>query len=559
MTIPDNSPVFIDDFEQKFLAQKISAMFKNFNLKRLTQLNDLETLRDAIYQNHLPHKNSWCNKIKLPDLYETAQTLKSHLLESIYSNPEAMFDVSGRSPEAQQFANSHKSMLISAFEDMKFSFELEKIVDNLVEAGEATLFVGWNTRYKQVRRPKSPENLLSEPDNTDFYSVQDVCVFDGPTVSAVPPENFVFDIDRKNSWDSCAKIFRNFATVDEIAEAYQNNFVTSQVLADLEVLASSKNSKSSFSNDYSVSSLTKQLEILEFWGDIKLSNGTLLKNYLITVASGEKILRFEPNPFVINPFIHATIIENPATKRGISPLKVALSLSDLSSTILNKQLDALSLLINPPYLAPKGCFKGEQEVKPGKIIEYDSALMPHQPVPLKFDSALRGWDFISFFKSQIENATGIFKNMAGQINPKNRTATELTYTMNSQGVRLNMFVEAVSKKLIIPMVEKVAEIIAGFRFGEEKFIASHNGKNILITVNDKSRNARYIYRYGDRKAGLDRKSRFKELFEVILSFSKFPKVAQSIDWIECFKFALEQFGVENADNFLSVTPDLIEN
>lgn len=34
---------------------------------------------------------------------------------------------------------------------------------------------------------------------------------------------------------------------------------------------------------------------------------------------------------------------------------------------------------NPLYLAPKGCFKGEQEVRPGKIIEYDAALMPYPP------------------------------------------------------------------------------------------------------------------------------------------------------------------------------------
>ena len=28
------------------------------------------------------------------------------------------------------------------------------------------------------------------------------------------------------------------------------------------------------------------------------------------------------------------------------------------------------------------------------------------------------------------------------------------------------------------------------------------------------------------------------------------KVAQRVDWMECFKFALEQYGIENADNFL---------
>ena len=80
----------------------------------------------------------------------------------------------------------------------------------------------------------------------------------------------------------------------------------------------------------------------------------------------------EDNPFIINPFIYANIIRNPETERGISPLKVAIIMNNISSTILNKQLDALSLMMNPPYLAPKGCFKGEQVVSPGKIIESTS-------------------------------------------------------------------------------------------------------------------------------------------------------------------------------------------
>lgn len=44
--------------------------------------------------------------------------------------------------------------------------------------------------------------------------------------------------------------------------------------------------------------------------------------------------------------------------------------------------------------------------------------------------------------------------------------------------------------------------------------------------------------------------RLKELFEVVQSFAQVPEVEQKIDWLECFKFALEQYGIENANNFL---------
>ena len=60
----------------------------------------------------------------------------------------------------------------------------------------------------------------------------------------------------------------------------------------------------------------------------------------------------------------------------------------------------------------------------------------------------------------------------------------------------------------------------------------------------------YVYRYGDRKASFERKSRFKEMFDVLTNFLNIGEVAQRINWLECFKFALEQYGVENSNNFL---------
>ena len=256
------------------------------------------------------------------------------------------------------------------------------------------------------------------------------------------------------------------------------------------------------------------------------------------------------NPFITQPFIHASIITDPRTARGVSPLKIALGLSEVSSTILNKQLQALSLIINPPYLAPKGCFKGEQAVSPGKIIEYDAALMPNQPIPLNFSNALRGWDFITFFKTSIESATGIYKTMAGNLANTARTATEINYSAGGQSARLNMFIDGISRKLLIPMVEKTAETLANFKIGDEEIAVQTPDGTKFITVSDNTRQNNYIYRYGDRKASLERKYRFKELFDVVAQFAQNAEFAKKLDYVECFKFALEQFGIENPSLFL---------
>ena len=533
--------------EESFLLGNITEKYDRFNEQRSSQLSDIKLVRDAVYNTGIPVGNSWDSNIELPDIYELAQTLKSHISENLYSHPDAMFDVGGTTPQTQGFANKQKAMLVNTFENMKLEDEIEKVIDSIVETGESTLFVGWETKIKSIRRAQTIEEQLLNPEKKGFV-IDEKVIYDNAKVKHINAEDFVFDKYNADNWDKCAKIYRTYSTIDELFSDKANNLLDDRKLEVLKGVVAGKKYPNNDDNDGAVEG--KKVEILEYWGDIELSDGRLLKNWLIVVAARREIIRFESNPFVINPFIHANIIESPQTKRGISPLRVALILNNLASTIMNKQIDALALMINPPYLAPKGCFKGQQDVKPGKIIEYDAALMPAAPTPLSFDKAMVGWDFLNYFKSTIESATGIFKNMAGNIQSAQRTATELNYSVSGQEARLNMILDAINRKIIVPMVEKTAEIISYFKLGSEVIGVNDRGKTSFLEITDEIRNAAYVYRYGDRKATFERKARLKELFEVVSSFAQVPEVEEKIDWLECFKFALEQYGIENANNFL---------
>ena len=535
----------IDETDEKFLVGSVSEKFDRFNDERASQLADIKLVRDAIYSSDIPKVNGWDNMVELPDIYELAQTLKSHISENLYSHPDAMFDVSGTTPQTQSFANRQKAMLVNTFEQMNIENEMEKIIDGIIETGESTLFVGWETKIKSTRRAQTFEEQLLFPEKRGFVLDEKV-TYDNAKIRHIKSEDFVFDKYNSENWDKCAKIYRTYLSLDEIYSDKSNNFLSKEKFEKLKGVVAGKKYKNN--NDKAVDG--KKVEVLEFWGDIELADGTLLKNWLVVIAGRQEIIRFESNPFVINPFIHANIIESPQTGRGISPLRVALILNNIASTILNKQIDALALMMNPPYLAPKGCFKGQQEVKPGKIIEYDSALMPQAPTPLSFDKAMVGWDFLNYFKSTIESATGIFKNMSGNIQSVQRTATELNYSVSGQEARLNMILDSINRKIIVPMVEKTAEIISYFKLGKELIGVNDRGKTSFLEIDDDVRNANYVYRYGDRKASFERKLRLKELFEVVKSFAQVPEVEEKIDWLECFKFALEQYGIENTNNFL---------
>ena len=540
----------INYIDEQFLMSNIIEKYDYFENDRTTQLTDNRLIKYAIYDSDIPKINSWDCNIQLPDIYELAQTLKSHLVQNLYSHSDGMFDVEGTDFETQKYANRQKAMLVNTFEKMKIEDEMEKIIDSVVETGEVTLFVGWDTKFRRTRRAISLDEQIKNNIKENFI-VENKVIYDNARVKFINYEDFVFDKNDVNNWDSCAKIYRTYQSLAEIKSNKSNNMLNEEKLEILKGVVAGKKTKSIKKSV----SYENKIEVIEYWGDIELPTGEVLKNKLIVIAGRCVLIRFEDNPYIINPFIHANIIECPSTGRGISPLRVALILNNISSTILNKQLDALALMMNPPYLAPKGSFTGQQDVRPGKIIEYDASLMTSVPAPLSFDKAMQGWDFLNYFKSTVESATGIFKNMAGNLQSSDKTATEINYSVNGQEARLNMILEAINRKVIVPMVEKTAEIISNFKLGKESILANDRGRTFLVEIDDKIRNSSYIYRYGDRKATFERKARIKELFEVLQSFAKISEVSQRIDWLECFKFAMEQYGVENANNFLTENKD----
>ena len=193
----------LSDLEEKFLVSNIIEKYDKFDGQRNAQLTDIKLVRDAIYNADVPKINGWDNRVKLPDIYELAQTLKSHISENLYSHPDAMFDVSGTTPQTQGFANKQKAMLVNTFEQMKIEDEIEKVIDGIVETGECTLFVGWETKIKSIRRAQTIEEQILNPEKKGFV-IDDKVIYDNAKVKHIKSEDFVFDKYNRDNWDKCA-------------------------------------------------------------------------------------------------------------------------------------------------------------------------------------------------------------------------------------------------------------------------------------------------------------------------------------------------------------------
>jgi len=533
------------------LVSSIPSSFDRWNGNRQAQIDDVSLIRKLIYAKPSV-KIEFGDDIVLPDIYELEETLVSHIWENVYQTPSNMFSVEGRDETSQANAAKQKAMLVNSLEDMKIKYELEKIVKNGVETGDLIAFVGWETKIKQIRRKKTEIELTVERSKftgiePDSFVVENKVTFEGASVKCVSTENFVFDITKRDRWDSCPKIIRSLASYDEILSE-KNYTVDSETKEMLKNLTQKTENSDEDVAERAVCG--DQLEILEYWGDVRLNNGDVLRNWLVVVAGRTTVIRFEPNPFIINPIIYTSLIEDPDMKRGISPLRVAVNLNLVSSDILNKNLDILALLINPPYLVPEGAMSGKVKLTPGHIQEYNPAIMSKEPIRLDFSSALCSWDFIQYFKKNIESSTGIFAYMTGNPVPGQRTATETDALVSGQSARLCKIIDSINQKLIIPIIEKVADLVSNYEFGKRVIgVSLDNGDIRPVVIDDNVRQGDYKYTYTDNKAGIVKKAKFREFIDFM---SQFLKIAPGIVNVqEAFKYGLEQLGVENTSRFIS--------
>lgn len=574
--------------KSKKVASDIIERYSSLHEARKTQIDETNALRDEIYQrkSYVEDKETGYKKFKLPELAELAESFKAHLYENVYKTPESMFDCQGEDEQSQSHASTQKAMLVNAFSKMKFPQEMEKMTECIVDSGEAVLFVGWERRVKKVRRKKTvieklQDNILagftalfgsSESANVQYQRLKDSkknyveyekLVYEGANVKTLDNLEFVFDPFKSDDFENSDMMYRTHKTYDDIINN-KNYTLTSKAKEDLKKIEDDLNReeyqiKKDGDKDKGKDGL---IELIEYWGDIKI-DGKMIRNYLIVVANQTHIIRFEPNPYLHKPFVYGNILEDPDTRRGISPLRVAKSLNDISSEILSKQVYCLELIINPVWLSPKKMLDKNVKIKGGTVIEYNADELSKtnlRPERLDFSSALTGFDFISYFKSLIERATGIFKNMVGAEESGKKTATETSAIVAGQSTRQNRVTDKIYSNIIIPVIEKTADTIANESFGSENIYQFDKGNNKgeKIQVTDESRNGNYRYIYTDSKSKTERITNYREVLAVIKEFMQDPELRKKTDIVELFKMTMEQLDFDNAGRVLLDDNEQIE-
>lgn len=550
----------LDEAKQKSVINTITSNFKKWDDLRYTNLNKSNRLIDEIFfksgkKSHLP-EDSWKSNIKMGKAYMLFQTQKAVIWKNIYSNVNAMFDVSGENQEADNNSNKQKASLVNVFNKMELSKQLDKIIDNSLFYGELIAFVAWKKETKEIRRPINffetlfktdflnlSKILEAKKENKNFYT-DFITTYNNPYVYEVNPTDFVFDISQIDNFDSCPKILRSYKTTNEILSNKLYNISEE----DKELILESSKTKNSSTIIKKDKFKGDTIEVLEAWGDLKLKDGTLLKNWHAVVVGGQFLVRFKKNELIENPFVFGTFISDPETKRGISPISSVLDLILQQEEMLNRTHNMQALCENPPTFAPEDFFKEKNtKLYPGKIITYDAGIYNNIPItPMTFSSNIYMNDILNLDRT-IAEVSGIFPNMAGQENTQNVTATEISITVQGQSTRHSMLLDIINQYLILPIVKKTANLLANFKFGNETIFINSENKKDLIEINDEIRQGEYEYTYQDRSSFTQR---YSNADTVASAFEKFAQVLP-MNWREIFNWYWEQKGVENPERFLA--------
>lgn len=564
----ENKKLTLSSSEQDEVVNKIVDTFSTYNEARCSNLTKADSLINEIffkntYGSSSDKHKSWKSKVKMCKLFMFYQTLKAFIWKNIYSNVNSMFDVSGENHESDSFANRQKAILVDIFEKMDFQKTCDTILDNALLYGEMISFTAWKKQFEEYRRPitffrnifqnnitKLPLILDAVKKGHNFW-VDTRKVYDNPYIYPVNPADLVFDVTQTENWDNCPKIYKSFKTPHEIIN---NKFfhipkdVADEILDLPQRLSATDLANQSKKKLYREIVNGSTIEVLEHWGDFRLPNGTLLKNWHAVVVARKYLVKFSKNERIINPFTYGAFVVDPETKRGISPLYSVLDLALTQENLLNRTCDMQSLAENPPILAPEGFFDEEEiELYPGKIIEYGDNISPSnlfQQLQFNVNVFLNDISFIDDLMSEV---SGIYPNMVGNNEETSKTATEITTKTQGQLTRLSMMLDIIYQYLIIPCVRNVAKLCADFKAGTEKVYLNNNNQEDILEINDAIRQAEYRYTYSDRSGIVEKSQKADMVVQVIERFAK----VIPLDIREIFTWYFEQKGVENPERFLS--------
>jgi hypothetical protein len=506
-------------------------------------------------------------KSKLPYAIQIKNTLQAHIWSRSLQTDKILFSVEGKGEQAKEVSPLYKEALLNHFRPVKLPKKLDRLAADLIEKGVAIGFVGRLEKFRKVRVQSGQMGTSELYDSVEgelMFTETEVKLADTANLTRVDPYSFVFDTEC-DDFDRAYKAYcspftyeqiatnPNFTQYDELLEykkemAANKKSKTDSLMAKINPKGKDEAVKSGFYPD-------GRIEVIEAYGDFRLPNGDYVENCCVVIAARKYLLRFEPNPFYVNPFVMMTYNESAGAWGDGGPIAHATALIEGASRMASQGANVAEYAMNPPYLSPKGALENKvNRLQPGSILEYEPNIaLPNvlpQPIPFNFNPA---FPFIQLFESQTEATTGATRQLSGNVttNDKAQTATEFTGLQVIGNMVMDRTIDLFNLELKLPIIEKMALIQAMFNPEPMEVKAEDDsGKTEYKQVDASAYYHEYDFRIEDLKSENERKQNVQQKIALIQQMAQVPELAAKAEWRYIFNAIWRDLGYGDAHKFV---------
>jgi hypothetical protein len=401
------------------------------------------------------------SQIARPVLYEAVEAIHSFLINVLLPGDEKFFSVVGKTEADHEKAQIIEAFLRQKLQETGFYEKYSLFLKQAIVIGNSVAAVPWRQKTRKSRETR-PITLFGVTVGREKIETESI-VYEGPDFEVLDMFDFLIDPDEPDFEN--AKIIRRVER--SLAELKRSGVY--QNLDDLHPQVSAEDShKTSKRQAFGISSgilgqsatRKQNVTLYEAWGDFFIGE-KYFENYVCVVANGNRLIRFEPNPYDcgMKPFVFTTFVPVPNEVYGIGAIEKSLGLQHAINTLTNQKLDVINISINNPftYLINDDVFDPDTVVtRPGALIPVKShdTLRPIQYL----NNFTVAFNEIADLKEEINQATGAFKFLTGDMSSDaGRTATEVTALVSGGHQKFSSFTKHLENTSLEPALQLVFE------------------------------------------------------------------------------------------------------
>jgi hypothetical protein len=554
---------------QKRVINQLVKQFENMEQDRKTKAEPIWREVEKQLEPSYSSKTKVLD-IKLPFARQVLNTLQGHIWARSLQGEKVLFDVQGDDEQAQEQAPTYKALLNYLFSQNKLRCRLDLLAEHYITKGVCIAFTGRMTKTRKVRvlsGQMGTELQLGMNGEAEFVEVEQT-VAELADLQVVDPYTFVFDTDNADNWDECLKAYRKPIVYEDLADntLYGNHSeLKEQVKQHIEQQSSGYNNVVKgvkASKDAKGFYPDGRVELLEFYGDVRLPNGDLLRNWMVTIAARNHVVRFEPNPYYVNPFVKALYEETTCGWGQGGPIGQVVSLMEGASRMAKQAVVSSEYAMNPPYLAPKGMLQQKQyNIKPGDVVTYEpNTMLPNAlPQPLVANPN-PAFPILQLLESQTEATTGATRQLSGNVTSRDKaqTATEFQGLQVIGNLVMDRVIDRFNLDMKLPAIEKLALMQSMFYPKALTIpVEGRGGENEFVQVEPSLYYQNYKFIIVDNKSEMERKQGLQEKIALIQQGAQIPDIAQRMDWVELYKSLWRDLGYGEADKWIMNHDELV--